>query len=56
MPAVLRADDGASEPGTGDVLPAAVDWVLRGVGLGARDRVADGGLAGAAAVSADRTQ
>jgi len=55
VPEVLRADDGAAEPGAGDVLPAAADRVLRGVGLGARDGVAGGGLPRAAAVSADRT-
>ncbi len=54
MPAVLGGEDGAAGSGSGDVLPAAADGVFRGTGLGARDGVAGGGLAGAAEFSADR--
>ncbi len=54
MPAVLGGEDGAAGSGSGDVLPAAADGVFRRTGLGARDGVAGGGLAGAAEFSADR--
>ena len=40
--AFYAVHDGATEPGPGDLLPVVVDWVLRGFGFGARDRVARG--------------
>ena len=44
----LRRDSRPSKSAAGDLLPAAVDWVLRGDRFGARDCLAHRGFAGAA--------
>src|SRR5215831_3151787 len=50
MSAVLCARDGPAEPRPGLLLPLAADRLLRRPRLGARDRLASGGLAGGAPV------
>ena len=46
---VLRRDSRPSKSAAGDLLPAAVDWVLRGDRFGARDCLAHRGFAECAA-------
>ncbi len=55
VPAVLCEETGAAEPGSGSLLPAAVDRLFRRDRCGARDRLAGERLAGAAALSAGGT-